>query len=166
MSQRDAPLIEQNQQRKPPMPEFLVKLVNPLIKLMLNSPLHRQISRRLMLLYFTGRKTGKHYSTPVGYVQQRDKMFVFTHSSWRNNFKQSAPVKMRIQGKDIHGTARWIHDTAQIKQMIQALISANGEEMSRRMGFWVPNLHTASPDAVQQATKGTYFIEIEVYNEK
>jgi len=160
MSQKEIGRAEQNEQHRPPMPGFLIKLVNPLIKFMLNSPLHGRMSRRLMVLSFTGRKTGKRYSTPVGYVQQGKDIFVFTHSLWRNNFEQPAPIQMRIRGKDVSGTAHLVRDPSRIKHMIQMLTASNGEEMSRRMGFWVENLDTAHPEAVRQATQGTYFIEI------
>jgi hypothetical protein len=162
----EAASTNQAEPHGPPMPKFMFKLVNPLMKWMLNSPFHGRMSQRLMVLSFTGRKTGKHYSTPVGYVQQNNELFVFTHSPWRNNFKKPAPVSMRIQGKDVTGTAHLVSDPLRIKQMIQALAATNGEDLSRRMGFWVENLDTASPEAVLEATRGTYFIEIQVDNGK
>lgn len=143
-----------------PMPKFLFKAINPLMKLVLLSPFHGGMSKRLMVLSFTGRKTGQRYSTPVGYVCQGEWVYVFTHSPWRSNFTLPAPVSMRIQGKDVLGTARLVHDPERVKQMIQTLAAAYGEGMARQMGFWVENLDSATPEAVRQATRGTYFIEI------
>ena len=160
MGQKETIKDNQKEQHGPPMPKFLVNLVNPLLKLMLTSPLHGGMSRRLMVISFTGRKTGKRYATPVGYVQRENEIFVFTHSAWWNNFQKPAPVQMRIRGINIQGTARLVTDPARIKQMIQTLTAANGEEMARRMGFWVEDLDKANPEKVRQATAGTYFIEI------
>ena len=140
----------------------MFKIMNPLMKLMLQSPLHGGMSKRLMVLYFTGRKTGKQYATPVGYVREGSSILVFTHSAWRNNFKDTAPVKMRIRGKDVCGTARLVTDPLRIQQMVRQFISANGEEMSRRMNLWVDHVETANPNEVLTATQGTYFIEIQV----
>lgn len=148
------------ERRGPPMPKFLFKAINPLMKLVLLSPFHRGMSRRLMVLSFTGRKTGRRYSTPVGYVCDGKSVYVFTHSPWRSNFTHLAPVSMRIQGRDVKGTARLVHDPERVRQMIQALVAAYGEGMSQQMGFWVENLDSATPEAVRQATRGTYFIEI------
>ena len=161
MSQKETTQPNQNEQHRPPMPKFMIKLVNPLLKLVLNSPLHGGMSSRLMVLSFTGHKSGKRYATPVGYVRSGNQIYVFTHSAWRNNFNQPAAVQMRIRGKSVKGTARLVTEPTRVKQMIQALTSVNGEEMSRRMGFWVENLDNASSDAVRQATAGTYFIEIQ-----
>lgn len=150
-------------QSRMPAPRAMFRIMNPLMKLMLLSPFHGPMSKRLMVLTFTGRKTGKRYSTPVGYVRSGlDQILVFTHSPWRINFKQPVPVIMRIQGKDVQGVGQLITDPARIKQMVRELMTANGEEMSRRMNLWVDNVNTSSPEEVVKATKGTYYIEIKV----
>lgn len=149
------------ERRKPPMPEFLFKLANPVLKAILLSPLHSGMSKRLMVLTFTGRKSGKRYTTPVGYVRPGASIYVFTHSPWRKNFTKPAPVVMRIEGKDVSGTGQLVNDPQRIKLMIQALTAANGETMARQMGFWVENLDTAGPQQIQAATEGTFFIEIQ-----
>ena len=150
----------QGKQPGPPLPEFIFKVANPLMKLILNSPLHGLMSKRLMVLSFTGRKSGRRFSTPVGYVREGDKVFVFTHSAWRHNFLNPAQVSMRIQGKDMPGKAVLVTDPEQIRHMVQALSAANGAEMAQRMGFWVENSAAASPEEIRKATTGTYFIEI------
>ena len=54
--------------RKPP--RFLPALFNPFMKTVLRSPLHGMISRRLLLITFTGRKSGKVFTTPISYEQE------------------------------------------------------------------------------------------------
>ena len=147
---------------RPPVPRVMFKVMNLLMKLLLRSPWHGRMSSRLMVLSFTGRKTGKQYATPVGYVRDGNTILVFTHSAWRSNFKDPAPVQMLIGGKEVSGTARLVTDPVRIQQMVRQLISANGEAMSRRMNLWVEHAETASPEEVLTATQGTYFIEIQV----
>jgi hypothetical protein len=151
-----APQGRQTQQR----PKMLFKLLNPFMKLVLHSPLHGRMSKRVMVLSFTGRKSGKRYSTPVAYVREGDTVIVVTYSSWRNNFIQPTPVQMYIQGKNIDGTAIFVDDPARIKPLLRTLMAASGKEMMQRMGLWVDDLDAASPEAVKQATQGAYFIEI------
>lgn len=162
MDQKASVQTQSNNHTRPPMPASLFKLANPLMKLILNSPLHGGVSRRLMVLSFTGRKTGKRYSTPVGYVRQKNTIYVFTHSPWRTNFQKPAAVTMRIQGKVVSGIASLVNDPAKVKEIIGVLTTAHGEEMARRMGFWVENLDIVGSAEVMQATQGTYFIEIQV----
>jgi hypothetical protein len=40
--------------------------VNKSMKIILCSPLHRVLSQTLLLITFTGRKSGKTYATPLG----------------------------------------------------------------------------------------------------
>jgi hypothetical protein len=141
-------------------PRMMFKLLNPLMKFILNSPLPGGLSKRVMVLSFTGRKSGKRYSTPVAYVWEEDRVIVVTYSSWRNNFKEPAPVQMRIQGKSVSGTAVLVNDPVRIKQILHTLMLTSGKEMLQRMGLWIENLDSLSLEAVQQAVHGSYFIEV------
>ena len=47
-----------------------VRVLNPVVKALLGSPLHGLLSHDLMVLSFSGRKSGKQYAIPVGYLQK------------------------------------------------------------------------------------------------
>ncbi len=147
------------ERRGPPMPRFMIKLMNPLMKALLSSPFHGRVSKSLMLLSFTGRKSGKRFTTPVGYLRQGSTILVFSHSAWWKNLIGGAPVSMRIQGQTIPGLAKPVDDPLEIKSMVRDLIAANGEERARQMGFWVSD-SDASPQEIQKAVAGTIFIKI------
>jgi hypothetical protein len=159
MSQTQAVPSKETGRQRQQGPKILFKLLNPLMKFLLNSPFHQGMSKRVMVISFTGRKTGKRYSTPVAYVLEGEHVIVVTYSSWWKNFKEPAPVQMRIQGKNVSGTAVFVHDPVRIKQIVHTLMNSSGKEMMQRMGLWIENLDSLSPEAVQQATQGTYFIE-------
>jgi len=135
--------------------------MNPLLKVLLLSPFHNRVSKSLMLLSFTGRKSGKKFTTPVGYLRQGSTIIVFTHSLWWKNMIGGAPVSMRIQGQNIPGLASPVDDPLEIKSIVRDLIATNGEDRARQMGFWVENLD-ASPEEIQQAVDGTIFIKIQL----
>jgi hypothetical protein len=44
-----------------------VQTDEPVMKALLRSPLHRLLDGTLVLLTYTGRKTGKQYTIPIGY---------------------------------------------------------------------------------------------------
>jgi hypothetical protein len=52
---------------KPVAPLWIFKVMNPIMKGLLRSPLHRILSGSLMLLAYTGCKTDKQYTMPIGY---------------------------------------------------------------------------------------------------
>lgn len=141
-------------------PKWMFKVLNPMMKLILKSPLHGGLSKRVMIISFTGQKSGKKYSTPVAYVQQADRVIVVTYSHWRNNFKKPAPVQMRIQGKNINGIAVLVSEPEKTREILITLENTNGKEVMKRMGFWIEGLDSLSPEAIQQATQGVYFIEV------
>ena len=145
----------------PPMPRFMMKLMNPLLAALLRSPFHGRFSQQLMLLTFIGKKTGKRYTTPVGYVRQDDHLIVFTHSAWWKNFRGGAPVSMWIAGKPYRGRAVPVTDPAQIKDRVKALIESHPPERARQMGFWVDNIDSASPQQVLEAVRGVKFVDIQ-----
>ena len=85
--------------------------LNPLIRGILNSRLHPLLSRGLMVLTVTGRRTGTRYSFPVGYQQESATRLVVMVSKaqrkrWWKNFRAPGPVEMRLRGRDRRGTAR------------------------------------------------------------
>ncbi len=79
--------------------------VNAMMKFILRSPLHGMVSKTITVITFTGRKSGKPYSTPVSYSQNGSTVTIFTHGEWWKNLSGGAPVSLRIRGKDYTGQA-------------------------------------------------------------
>ena len=139
---------------KPPMPKFMYKVANPVIKAILRSPLHGLMSKSLMVLSFQGRKTGRHYSIPVGYLEQGGSLFAFSHSSWSKNFRGGAPVSVRLRGQERRGTATIMEAPAAIRAVVRAMAAKHGEAMAKRMGLEMGK--DGSPP------RGTIFVEIKL----
>ncbi len=89
---------------------IVFKILNPIMKAILRSPLHRLVSEKIMTISFTGRKSGRSYSTPVSYYRENGRVYIFTHSTWWENFVGGAEVELRIQGRDYRGLAEPIPD--------------------------------------------------------
>ncbi len=160
----DNSIKNENARQGPPMPTFLFKVMNPLMAALLTSPFHKGVSKNLMVLTFSGRRSGKRYSTPVGYLQEGNQLIVFTHSDWWKNLRGGAPVEVRLRGKIRHGKAEIIRDEDQISKIVQSLTNARGEEYARRMGFNQDNPEGTKTD-LSAATQGTTFIAIDLAQE-
>lgn len=91
------------------LPEPLFVVINPVMRTLLRSPLHFLWSRSLMLITFTGRKSGRRYTTPVRYVRLDGIVRCFTSSEnlWWRNLRGGAVVSLRIEGRErsYHATA-------------------------------------------------------------
>ncbi len=110
--------IETNERaaRKPPA------IANQVVKLLLRSPIHRLISNSLLLLTFTGRKSGKQYTIPLGYGRQGNTLKLFTDHTWYKNLLAQPQVKVRLQGKELNGTAEVMRDKQQIAREMEAYV--------------------------------------------
>jgi len=79
--------------------------VTSTMKFILRSPMHGMVSKTMLLITFTGRKSGKTYTTPVDYSQDGDQVTIFTHANWWKNLVGGAPVTLRMRGRDLQGIA-------------------------------------------------------------
>ena len=120
---------------KPPLPKFMYKVVNPAMKGILRSPLHRLISNDLMVLIYEGRKSGKRFMIPVGYLQKGNSLYLFSHSPWWKNFRGGAPVGVRLRGELRRGVATIIEDPEKIAEIVRMLVEKRGDAMAKRMGL-------------------------------
>ena len=154
-----SPTTPSNEKVRPPMPPLMMKVMNPIMKAILRSPLHGRMSEHIMILTFRGRKSGKLFSTPVGYMRKGNKLQVFTSSNWWKNFIGSAPVTMLIKRQTYQGTAQPVQDAEQIKSVAHVMMKEYGEKRSRQFGFWLDN-PDAPADQVVQQLRGMRFVEI------
>lgn len=94
------------------LPEPLFLVINPVMRMLLRSPLHFFWSKSLMLITFTGRKSGRRYTTPVRYVHVGGIVRCFTSAEnlWWRNLRGGALVSLRIEGRERAYQARAIDD--------------------------------------------------------
>ena len=83
------------------MSKRLYRVINPVVKKILRSPLHGVLSQNTLLLEFTGRKSGRKLSTPVSYHSTDGVAHCFTRKSfvWWKNLNSGEPVYVTIKGK-------------------------------------------------------------------
>ena len=79
--------------------------LNSVMKFALRTPLHGMVSDKIMLLTFTGRKSGKVYTIPVSYTQQGNFVVMFTNRPWWRNLVDNAPVTLHLRGRQLKATA-------------------------------------------------------------
>ena len=105
-------------QLPPRLPHAAFSIINPTVRLLLRSPLHRLWSTNLMLITFRGRSSGRLFTTPVRYQKQGDLIRCFTSQSnqWWRNLRGGADVVLRIGGEDVPCRAESIQgDAARVR---------------------------------------------------
>lgn len=86
---------------------------NAVVGGVLRSPLHRVMSRSLLLLTFRGRRTGKEYTIPVQYARfGPDELVVVAGrpegKTWWTNLRGPLSVQVRLGGRVLPGQARLV----------------------------------------------------------
>ena len=79
---------------------WLFARVNPLVVWLARSFAHRLISARIVVLGFSGRRSGNAYQIPVSYVRDGQDVLCMTARSgiWWQNLQGGAPVQLTVGG--------------------------------------------------------------------
>lgn len=103
----------------------LTSFFNPFMVLLLRSPLHILASKSTLLITFTGRKSGKSYTTPVNYVSRGDLLYIVSLRSrtWWRNLRGGAKVNVCLPGNNLEAAGEVIEDhesvTAELMEYLQ-----------------------------------------------
>ena len=120
-------------------PPTLVKMGNPLVRMLLGSPLHGMADHAFLVLHVTGRKTGRCYNIPVGFVDMGGRLTVITVARWRVNLRGGADVEVTRHGclRPMHGLLD--EDPASVAVSYQAMIDRIGlKKAQRQLGISLP----------------------------
>ena len=104
------------------IPESLFAIINPIVRFLLRSRIHFFWSRSLMLITFTGRRSGRQFTTPVRYIRDGETVRCFTsaENQWWRNLRGGAGVMLRIEGRDAAYHANAVqNDPQEIKKWLR-----------------------------------------------
>ncbi|MEA2428589.1 MAG: hypothetical protein QOF37_2217 [Thermoleophilaceae bacterium] len=106
-------------------PPAAIRVMNPLLKALLRSPLHRIASKNLMLLTVTGRKTGRTYTTPVGRHEVDGRLVLSASGNWRHNLRGGADIGLLIDGRERKAHAVYEEDVDRAAEMFRRLVEGS-----------------------------------------
>lgn len=136
--------------------------VNKAMKFVLRSPIHNLISKNVLLITFTGRKSGKSYTTPVSYSQSGDHVSIFTHATWWKNLCSIAPVKLQLQGREFQGLAEPV---AEDKRSIATGLAAHLRKVpsdARYYGVTFDEHRNPRAEDVEKAVQSVVMINVKL----
>jgi len=134
--------------------------VNSAMKFVLRSPVHGMVSKSILLITFTRRKSGKTYTTPVSYSQSDDQVTIFTHADWWKNLRSGKLVTLRLQGRELQGLAEPV---AQDKPAVVAGLMAHLRKVpsdARFYGVTFDDHRNPSAEEVKKAVQTVVMIRI------
>lgn len=134
--------------------------VNNAVKFILRSPVHGMFSKAYLLITFTGRKSGRTYTTPVGYSRRGDELTIFTHASWWKNLSGGAPVTLQIAGRERQGIATPV---AEDKRAVAEGLAAHLRLAPRDARYYAVTFDergNPDPDQVRKAAQSAVMIRV------
>ena len=83
---------------------------NGVMRWILRSPVHALVSKDMMLITVTGRKTGTQYTLPVSYAREEGRILCSADRSrgWWKNVRSGDTVLLQLCGRKLAGRARVI----------------------------------------------------------
>ncbi len=135
---------------------------NDFMAWILRSPFHGMLSNGMMLITVTGRKTGKTYTTPVGYYVEGEYLWVITsrERKWWKNLQGGSQVNLLLKRKPAHGIADVeLDETAVEARMYEYLhhVPQAAKPMKIRVADGKPN-----PADIANTAKDRLFVKIKL----
>jgi len=114
-------------------PEAMLRLVNPLLRRLLRTPLMGSARKAMMVLSFTGRKSGRRYEIPVSAHQIGGDLYALGGAAWRLNFRGGASAEVLHNGKTTTMRGELIEDPAAVADLAHRAAESYGVKTAQRM---------------------------------
>jgi F420H(2)-dependent quinone reductase len=105
-----------------------MRAVNVPMRAVLGLPFPTPLSANLMLVSYTGRKSGKAYRQPVSYARDGETLLTPGGGRWTLNLTdggQSRPVRIRLRGRDVPARGELVTDAAEVERLLGVITREN-----------------------------------------
>ena len=103
----------------------IMRAVNVPMRAVLGLPFPTPLSGNLMLISYTGRKTGKAYRQPVSYARDGETLLTPGGGRWTLNLEGGRPVRVRLRGRDMAARAELVTDPAEVERLLGVITREN-----------------------------------------
>ncbi|HEY1701833.1 MAG TPA: nitroreductase/quinone reductase family protein [Trebonia sp.] len=108
-----------------------MRAVNVPMRAVLGLPVPTPLGANLMLISYTGRKTGRAYRQPVSYARDGDRLLTPGGGRWTLNLRDGRTVSIRIRGRDRTARPELVTDPAEVERLLAVI----GQENPRAAKF-------------------------------
>ena len=94
------------------------------MKWLIRSPLHGLFSKSMLVIGYSGRRSGRRYETPVNYVRQDADLLITSYQrrTWWRNLLGGAPVTVWLAGKQMQASAEAYSELADVSRYLRAYL--------------------------------------------
>lgn len=103
----------------------VMRIVNVPMRAVLGLPFPTPLGGNLMLISYTGRKTGKAYRQPVSYARDGGTLLTPGGGRWTLNLRDGKPVRLRLRGRDVMARPELVTDPAELERLLGVISREN-----------------------------------------
>jgi hypothetical protein len=135
-------------------PQGLVDVANPLVRMLARSRLHALVDGALLVLHVTGRRTGRRYDIPVGYLELDGSIVVITQHRWRANLRGGVDLDVTFRGRRQVMHADLDEDPGSVALLCQNAVERLGWPAARRqLGIATADGHVPTLAELREAAQ-------------
>jgi len=108
----------------------IMRAVNVPMRAALSLPFATPLNANLMLIFYTGRKSGKAYRQPVSYVRDGDVLLTPGGGRWTLNVADGRPIRIRLRGRYETARPELVTDPAEVERLL-GVISEKSPQATR-----------------------------------
>lgn len=135
---------------------------NDFMAWVLRSPFHALLSNGMMLITVTGRRTGRKYTTPVGYYREGDCLWILTNRdrTWWRNLRGGAEVRLLLKRSPVTALAEPELDGKTVEARLRDYLK-HIPQAAKPMGVRVEN-GQANAEDVARVAKERLFVRVSI----
>ena len=103
----------------------IMRAVNVPMRAVLGLPFATPLSRNLMLISYTGRRSGKAYRQPVSYARDGHVLLTPGGGRWTLNLAGGRPVQIRLRGRDVSAEGELVTDADEVEHLLAVIAREN-----------------------------------------
>jgi hypothetical protein len=104
---------------------LVFRVVNVPMRFILSRRRSTPLGKRLMLVYLSGRKSGKEYRQPISYVPDKETLLTPGGGKWKQNLVEGEPTHVRFRGQDISLRPELVRDPNEVERLLGVMSAKN-----------------------------------------
>jgi hypothetical protein len=115
------------------LPEVVFRTLNPIVRFLVRTPLAGPLREQMMVVSFTGRKTGRRFSIPLSAHRIDNDLYAITSAGWKYNFRDGADAEVLHKGKTTAMRGELISDPAVVADLCKRAAESYGVKRAQLM---------------------------------
>jgi hypothetical protein len=107
----------------------IMRVINVPMRAALSLPFRTPLSANLMLVSYTGVKSGKAYLQPVSYARDGETLLTPGGGNWTRNLGGHREVRLRFRGREVPAHADLVSDPGEVERLLGVIAAGNPRAM-------------------------------------